>query len=298
MPTLTVITPTYNRRDYLKQCWESLMQQSCMDFQWLIIDDGSSDNTDDMVHKFQQNTTTFTIDYYYKENGGKHTALNYAHPYIKGKYVVILDSDDKLTEDAVETILNAWKQYESNQQVGEIVFLKGFTKDDPICYGEIENTPIDMLHVRRISKHGRDCCDTYRTSLFVQYPFKVFPNERFIGEGSAFLFIEMSCLGVYINKVIYLCEYQENGLTNAGRKMRILNPKGGMYNSKVYMNKRLPLKIRVKKGILYSCYGKFANVPFVTELKENEYKILTLLTHIPGLVLYGYWKKKYLNGDR
>ena len=298
MPLLTVITPTYNRREYLKQCWESLMKQSCMDFQWLIIDDGSSDNTNDIVHQFQQSTSGFPIDYYYKENGGKHTALNYAHPYIKGKYVVILDSDDQFTEDAVESVLDSWKEYEPNQAVGEIVFLKGFTVDDPICYGEVENKPVDMLQVKRISKHGRDCCDTYRTSLFVKYPFKVFPNEKFIGEGSAFLFIEMECLGVYINKVIYLCEYQENGLTNSGRKMRVMNPLGGMYNSKVYMNKRLPFKTRVKKGILYSCYADFAGISFGKLLKENDYKLLTVLTYLPGKVLYRYWKKKYLNGDK
>lgn len=297
MPSLTVITPTYNRHDYLKKCWKSLTKQSCKDFQWLIVDDGSSDNTDAMVNDLQQLTSSFQIDYYYKENGGKHTALNYSHPYIKGKYVVILDSDDRFTEDAVETILNAWKQYEDNIQVGEIVFLKGFTEDDPICYGEIENRPVDMLKVKRIHKHGRDCCDTYRTSLFIEYPFKVFPNERFIGEGSAFLFIDMSCLGVYVNKVIYLCEYQENGLTNAGRKMRVLNPWGGMYNSKVYMNKRLPLKTRIKKGILYSCYGEFAGVSFGTLMKDNDYKLLTLLTYLPGTALYHYWKNKYLKED-
>lgn len=294
MPELTIITATYNRADSLSDCWNSLKEQSCMDFQWLIIDDGSTDDTEKAVSYFQRETPDMCIDYVYKKNGGKHTALNKAHQYIKGKYVVILDSDDTLTPDAVDLILKTWHQYEWQKEVGQVIFLKGYSENNPVCYVEHENIPVDTLKEPRIGKTGRDCCDTFRTELFVKHLFPEFGGERFIGEGSSFLFIELESKGVYINKVIYLCDYREDGLTKAGRKMRILNPLGGRYNSKVYMDKRLPLKTRIKKGMLYTCYSKFARISMIQNLKENEYKVLTLLTYMPGVVLYHYWKKKYL----
>lgn len=293
MVKLTIITPTYNRGDCLKDCWNSLKKQSCKDFQWLIVDDGSSDNTESIVASFSQEISEIIIDYVYKKNGGKHTALNESHSYIKGNYILILDSDDRLISTAVEQVLSVCDKYEKNKEVGQFIFLKGYTVEEPICYVEHEDTIVDTLVERRISIHGRDCCDVYRTDLFIAHPFPVFENERFIGEGAAFLGIELESKAVYINKVIYICEYREDGLTKAGRKLRIQNPLGGMYNSKVYMNRRLPIKLRIKKGILYASYSKFAKKSFSYILMDNNYKILTVLTYLPGICLYRYWKRKY-----
>lgn len=294
MPMLTIITATYNRAKSLSECWKSLRNQTCKDFQWLIVDDGSTDNTGEVVLGFQSDAPDMCIDYIYKVNGGKHTALNKSHEYIKGQYVVTLDSDDRFTVDAVEQILSAWEKYSTCADIGQIIFLKGFSETDPICYVEHENIPLNVLKEPRIGKKGRDCCDTFRTSLFIKHPFPVFEGERFIGEGSSFLFIEMESKGVYINKVIYLCDYLEDGLTKAGRKMRIMNPQGGRFNSRAYMDKRLPIKTRIKKGILYVCYSKFAHIGFRRIVKENENKRLTLISYVPGVILYHYWKKKFL----
>ena len=293
MPTLTIITATYNRVECLKSCYESLKRQLCKDFQWLIIDDGSTDNTKEVVDYFVAESPDMCIDYVYKENGGKHTALNASHEYIKGKYVVMLDSDDRFTCDAVKSLIDTWKKYEDNKNVGQVIFLKGYSVKKPICYVRHENTPLNTLREPRIGVTGRDCCDSYRTSLFVKYRFPEFEGEKFIGEGAAFLFIEMESLGVYINKVIYLCAYRADGLTNAGRKMRLMNPKGGRYNSKLYMDSRIPFKTRMRKGILYVCYSRLSKVGAVKTIRENEYKLLTLLCYIPGLVLYFFWKHKY-----
>ena len=100
--TITVFTPTYNRAYILPKLYESLKKQTCMNFEWLIIDDGSTDDTSEVVKTFK--TDKFPILYYYKKNGGKHTAMNYSHPYINGDLLFIVDSDDVLTNDAIETI--------------------------------------------------------------------------------------------------------------------------------------------------------------------------------------------------
>ena len=295
MPKLTVITPTYNRASCLEGCWESLKRQSCTDFQWLIVDDGSTDDTAAVVAGFRESKPEFTVDYVSKENGGKHTALNAAHPHICGEYVVILDSDDRLVDTAVEEILRGWQPYEENSEVGRLIFLKGYTRDEPICYVEHENAIVDTLVEPRIGITGRDCCDTFRTELFVKHPFPVFPGERFLGEGAAFFFMELESKGVYVNKVIYLCDYREDGLTKAGKKMRLMNPLGGRYNSMVYMHKRLPMKTRLKKATLYVCYSKFSGIGLKKTLSDNEHKWLTVLALIPGWALYVYWKRRYFS---
>lgn len=293
MIELSIITPTYNRADCLKSCWQSLCAQTRMGFQWLIVDDGSTDNTAAVVSELQVKTSGFSIDFIQKTNGGKHTALNYSHPYLRGEYVVVLDSDDTLTPNAVETILEKWAQFARNSEVGRIIFLKGFTVSEPICRVAHSGIPIDTLKEPRIGTVGRDCCDTFRTELFTKHRFPEFEGEKFIGEGAAFFPMELESKGVYFNEVLYLCSYREDGLTKAGRKMRIANPRGGMYNSKIYMNPRLPLKTRVKKGILYSCYANFADVAFCKLLRENPYKFLTLLTWLPGRLLAAYWRRKH-----
>ena len=295
MPMLTILTATYNRADCLSACWNSLREQTCGDFQWLIIDDGSTDQTREVVQSFRDAAPEMNIEYHYKENGGKHTALNAAHPHIKGEYVVTLDSDDTLTPNAVEQILSAWERYKADSTVGRVIFLKGFSEDKPICYVKNENVVLDTLTEPRICISGRDCCDTFRTELFVKYPFPVFPGERFIGEGAAFLHMELESLGVYVNQVIYLCDYRTDGLTKAGRKMRLQNPRGGMYNSLLYMNRRLPMKTRIKKAILYACYCRFAGVSLKQALENNEYKAMTVLAWLPGTGLAAYWKKRYFN---
>ena len=96
---LTVLTPTYNRAYTLTKVYESLAKQTKQNFQWLIIDDGSSDGTEELIMSFPK--TGFELEYHKKSNGGKHTALNYSHQFIKGEMVVILDSDDYLTDDAI-----------------------------------------------------------------------------------------------------------------------------------------------------------------------------------------------------
>lgn len=295
MPTLTIITPTYNRAGCLEDCWESLKNQTSMDFQWLVSDDGSTDDTAALVARIRRENPGFCIDYIRKENGGKHTALNAAHPLIRGKYVLVLDSDDRLTPTAVEQVLDAWSRYESNPAVGQVIFLKGYTEEEPICYVEHEDTVVDTLEEPRIGATGRDCADSFRTDLFIKHPFPEFPGERFLGEGAAFFYIELESKGVYINRVIYLCDYREDGLTKAGKKMRLRNPLGGRYNSTVYMHPRLPLKTRVKKAMLYVCYSHFAGLSLGRILAENPYKVLTALALLPGTVVYVYWKKRYFS---
>ncbi len=292
--SLSIITPSYNRGNMLKNCFESLRFQSNYDFEWIVVDDGSMDDTRSVMEYISNEHIPFEIRYIWKENGGKHTALNAAHPYIHGKYVLILDSDDTLTSDAVETVLNGWSKYDANADIGIVIFLKQLS-DGTICArGKAEDIVIDVLNQKRICNVASDCCEVIRTELFKKYPFPVFDGERFLAETALWYRAGLDAKCVYINRPIYICEYLEGGLTKSGKKMRIRNCHGGMYTSYLRMNQRCALKERIKAGLLYVCYGCFAKISIAEMLKKAKgCRCWTLMCLIPGTALYFYWKPLY-----
>ena len=116
MKTLTIFTPTYNRADILNKAYKSLKRQTNKDFIWLVVDDGSIDNTEDVV-KGWIDENIIEIKYIKKENGGKHTAYNVAVENTSTELIMIaLDSDDYLSDDAVEIILDTWGTH--NTKIG------------------------------------------------------------------------------------------------------------------------------------------------------------------------------------
>ena len=180
MSTITVFTPAYNRAHTLERAFKSLLNQTSKDFEWLIIDDVSTDNTAELVHSFISKAD-FNIRYYKKENGGRHTAVNFSYPLLRTKYVVTLDSDDELVSNAIEKMIVTWKsipvdEYDrfwcisgreqssvSHKMVGKpypngINKLKGRKQRKAIlkCKGE---------------KH---CCR--KVSIHIQYPFPEYPD--------------------------------------------------------------------------------------------------------------------------
>lgn len=289
---LSIITPAYNRGHLLQNCYESLLRQSDKDFQWIIVDDGSTDNTRDVAASFD--TKDFEITYVQKENGGKHTALNAAHCHIRGKYVLILDSDDTLTEDAVASVRDAWDRWETQENVGMLTFLKGHSVSEPDCVVSDYEKPVDILRYRRTSFYGSDCCEVIRSALFLKYPFPIYEGERFISECALWNRVGMTHKCVYINQVIYLFEYLEGGLTKSGRAMRIRNPRGGMFTSDLRMQSKNYLTQRLKYGMLYSCYGFFDGLTPIQILGKTQHKWLCWICIVPGYVLYRYWKYKYM----
>ena len=267
------------------------MGQTDQRFEWILVDDGSTDNTPALVESFRDHS--FPLQYLRKENGGKHTALNAAHPYLHGKYVLLLDSDDCLTEDAVEQVLTAWSRWEAVPEIGLVTFLKGTDPEHPNCYAPDENVPVSINGYRRVRVRSSDACEVIRTELFRQYPFPVYPGERFIAEGALWTRVGWTHKCVYVNRVIYLCEYLADGLTRAGRAMRIKNPRGVMFNANLGMRRDNPLKSRLKCGLLYTCHGFFAKMGYAEMRRSCDSKGLMTLCFPFGWVQYRLWKKKY-----
>ena len=289
---VSVITPVYNRAELLNKCFKSLVDQTNYDFEWIIIDDGSTDNSLEVARSFKAD---FPIKVITKKNGGKHTALNASHSYISGDYVLMLDSDDRLITSAVDDAIKGWEKYDNQEEIGIVTFLKGVDEQHPSCmaFPEDEGNPVDIIRYQRKRISSNDACEIIRTELFIKYPFPVFEDEKFIAEGALWTRVGLTHKCVYINKVIYLADYLDGGLTKLGKPLRVHNPNGGMYTSNLGMNKKNFLKSRIKNGLLYNCYSFFAKKSFKETFQQSDSKLLMCLCRPFGFALYLLWKKKY-----
>ena len=295
---ITIITPTYNRKNQLIKLADSLINQTNQSFQWLIIDDGSTDGTERILERIPKGK--FTVKYYRKENGGKHTALNYSHQFIKGDYVCIVDSDDTLTPNAINEINNAIKKYGDNKKIGCISFPRGATVESPFNQFLGDDTIANHIDFRINKKRGGDCFEVLRTQIFTSISFPEHKGETFMSEGYLWMNVAKKYDTVYINKVIYISKYLDGGLTRSGRSLRIRCPLGGMDNSNAYLAKnkkaKLKLKYKIKQSILFDCYSLFANYSMREAIKKCNNSLLALLCYPLGYALHMYWKNKYDKG--
>lgn len=289
---LTIITPVYNRVSLLEQCYRSLCRQSDRDFEWILVDDGSTDGSGDAAEAFAADL--FPITVIRKANGGKHTAINAAIPHIRGEYVLFLDSDDTLTEEAVSAVRTGWSAHGADPRVGIVTFLKGTDRDHPVCTVADFDVPVDILRYRRQRLLRTDCCEVIRSSLLRQYPFPEFPGERFLAECALWNRVARTSRCVYRREIIYLCEYRPDGLTSAGRSLRIRNPLGGMFTSELRIHPNNTLSQRCKYAMLYCCYGFFAGLsPGAILRRDRGCLWLKTLALLPGYGLYLRWSRQH-----
>lgn len=298
MNSLTIFTPTFNREKTLLKAYESLCNQTVKNFTWLIIDDGSTDNTKQTVKKFVEEKK-LDIKYIQKENGGKHTAWNMALDMIKTELVLVLDSDDTLTQDAVEVVNSKWKMFKHIKDLSGLFFLRKYPTGEPVSdYFKIHGQVTNGLECLLRNNHQGDYCFVFITKVLKRYPFKTFKGEKFIGETSILTKMALENNAVYFNEVIYISDYYEDGLTKQGRAMRINNPLGGMEYANVHLDKRIPSKVRMKSAILYAVYGLFAKKGLINILKESNGPLLVSILSPISICIYIYWKIKFRKNRR
>lgn len=293
MKKITIVTPIYNRANIIERLYESLKKQINKDFIWMIVDDGSTDNIDELVHKFE-NEKKVDITYIKKENGGKHTALNLGISMVKTELVFIVDSDDWLVENAINIIINKFKLVDKSRNICGITFLrkneneeingKKFKKDG------MEGSYID---VRINKKIDGDKAEVFYTEIIKQFPFPVFAEEKFLGEDVVWIQMALKYNMIYYNIPVYVGEYLNDGLTKNRRTNNVKSPRGASYRGNIFMNKKCKLDARIKGCLSYIVYGKFANIGFLSLLKNTQYKIIFLLFYIPSIIIYKIWRKKY-----
>lgn len=292
---LAILTPTFNRGGVLRNLYESLKRQTCKDFEWIIVDDGSSDNTQDIVKKWIAEDE-ICVRYLYKENGGKHTALNFAIKQMESKLTFIVDSDDILTDDAVETILRYHRRYEDETNLCGYAFLRAYP-DGKINGKEfIPDEKVASYIDARINSDDTmaDKAEVFKTACLKEFPFPEYPGERFLGEDIVWVRMARKYMMVHINKAIYIGNYLEDGLTKNRRLNNIKSPVGCMNRAKEFMMPDIDKKHRMKATLQHIIYGKFANVSVSAIIGDSPDKKLTLICLVPGLILQKIWKRKFV----
>lgn len=290
MKNITVLTPTYNRGKLLQNLYKSLCVQDCKDFEWLIIDDGSSDNTEEYIKEIIKQTD-FLITYYKKENGGKHTALNYAYKYIKTPLTFIVDSDDVLTSDAISTISKVYCTYRNENDLCGFSFLRGKPNGGYLSTSGVPQDGMKASFVEcRINKSiGGDMAEVWFTECLKEYPFPEFKGEKFLGEDIIWIKMAQKYEMRFFNKVIYISDYLNDGLTSNRRRHNINSPNGCVARAEAFLNSKSKLKAKIKAMLQYQVYGKFAGRSNGDLLRNTKKKALYICCFIPAQVLYIKW---------
>lgn len=289
---ITVLTPTFNRGNLLNKCYVSLMKQTNKNFKWLIVDDGSTDNTEDIVTEWMKEKK-IKIQYLKKKNGGKHRAINYAVDYIDSDLVIILDSDDWLVNDAIEKIINLYHEYKDNDEICGFTFLKKYPNNE--LMGDIfpNEGRYNFIRWRVNGVVSGDQCDIVYTHFLKKYPFTEYANEKYIGESTLWiklgLYYDMICK----NEAIYVADYLDDGLTKNGRILRLNSPNGSMEYANLCTLKQCSIKRKITYSPLYTAYGLISNKKIIDILKRSNNKIMIFLTLPIGIFLKIYWSKKY-----
>ena len=213
---LTIFTPTYNRRHTLKRLYDSLDNQTCYQFEWLIVDDGSTDETKELIEELiRLNSNKFKIRYYYQENSGKHVANNLGLKKAKGNLFTCLDSDDWLYSNAVEFII---EKFNTNYEVNGFIALDTF--DDGRIVGEElpRKKEINWINLRYVEKVKGDKCYVFKTNVIKQFPFPQYGNSRHMPPSYQLVDYSKHYSFYLFNTPIKYVEYQEDGITSNVRK--------------------------------------------------------------------------------
>lgn len=290
MATLTIFTPAYNRAHTLPRTYQSLQEQDCKDFVWLIVDDGSSDNTKQLVEEWQRQDNGFEIQYIYKENGGMHTAHNTAYENINTELNVCIDSDDELAKGAVKCILDIWSRMDQKKYAGIIGL------DADMNTGKIIGTkfPEDMKEttLRGVYDNGGsgDKKLVYRTDIMKKLPpYPVFPGEKYVSLGWKYQLCDQKYKLITTNTVLCNVEYQQDGSSMNMLRQYLKNPNGFAFIRRENMKYIKSIKRNFIDCIHYVSSSVIAgNRKYIS---ESPKKFMTVLAIPFGYMLTGYIRK-------
>ena len=289
MPFISILTPTYNRGKLLLPLYESLKNLTFEDFEWLIVDDGSEDDTEQyalswIAHNIEN--AEFPICYIKKSNGGKHTAINRGVREANGELILILDSDDTLPEDSLATIAQYYEQCKGYKDCAGVCGLMshhdgqligtGFPKDPmyesalQFRYAEKSNVTGDLLEI-------------YKTSVMREFPFPEIENEKFCPESLVWNRIANKYKLFCFNKVVYYRDYLEGGLTSKIVRIRMNSPIASTMTYAEMLDYNISLKWKIRSAINY---WRFKYCITNKSLKAPAVKWYWKVFQIIGLIMH------------
>ena len=275
---ISVITPIYNRASFLPGLFESLCHQTTKDFEWIIVDDGSTDDVRGAVENFLFDG--FDVRLYQKENGGKHTAINMGISEAKGELTLILDSDDELPKDAIATILDAYQQIKGKHDFAGVCGYMAHRDGQVIGYPllEVDASEIDVRYKYHVCG---DMCEVFRTDVLREFPFPELKGERFCPECLVWNRIARKYRLHVFPKVVYLRDYLDGGLTDNIVKIRMNSPVASMMTYAEMLDIEIPWSQKMKAAINYYRFKACLTVEHAREVCCN----------IPTVPLAWRWTK-------
>lgn len=289
---ITIFTPTYNRAYALKNSYEAMKRQTQSNFIWLIVDDGSTDNTKEVVEEWQKEAHSFRIDYVYKENGGLQSGYFEALKHVETELCGCIDSDGYLVDDAIESIQNIWNSPRDNKIAG-VMGLDAYVGGDVI--GGL--LPEDMKRINLIDldirQHRKsDRVFFIKTEIYksVQPP-KRYPGEKTMNESYLLFSVAKEYDFLVLNKPICMAIYDENGLTAQGWRRYFMKPN-------TYVDWRLflltfdhtPLSFKIRNTLHYIAECRIARRKV---FRDTPHKVMTLLLYPAGILYYLLLRFKY-----
>ena len=297
MAVVTILTATYNRREKLKDLFDSLQNQTNYNFKWLIVDDGSVDDTENCVQQFMLRGK-FPIQYIKKENGGKHSALNLGMGSVFTPLTFIVDSDDLLVPNAVDIICQYYEKYQTvlhDEKIGAFSFLKSQGSDKPLVKAPKDEMVSSYVKIRIKENRPGDMAEVFVTSVLQQFSFPKFENEKFLSEDVVWIQIGLKYQYVFVNKIIYQCDYLSDGLSTNDKSMKFASPLGSMMRGKMLMSRGCGLRALLKGAIIYECYKFEVNgkLPICLQIEKLYEKMLCFLLKPLGLYFNKKWKRGF-----
>lgn len=290
MNIITVFTPTFNRGYILCKLYESLCKQTSQDFVWLIVDDGSTDNTKELIISWK-NEKKIKIEFIVKKNGGKHTAINSGIKLCTTPLFVCVDSDDLLTEDAIKILCNHWKNEEQQNILGFYGMQGDFSG-----YPTGRNWPTTTKYARMNELYNKykyigETIMVFRSDILKNYAFPVYDNEKFVTESALYDQIDRILPMRLINEIVYLSGYLDDGYTAQGMTLHLRNPKGYAHFLKQRAVLNDSLRMRLKCAIKYYSWIKVNNIQ---DSLFHEIKVPYWLK-LCGRLLSIFFMKKYID---
>lgn len=280
---ITVFTPSYNRKKELKNLYESLLRQNYNDFEWLIVDDGSSDNTKEYIDLLLKENK-IKINYVYKENGGKQSAYNKGLDCANGDIFLCIDSDDILKDNILKTINDDFKKIKMNKKIGGVIYVQSYINDKDKIIGssfEEDNAIYNYFDIYHKLNVTGDKLIVLKTEVAKEYYFPLIKGEKFIPEALIFNRISDKYDLLCRNIIAAHKEYLEGGYSNNYFNLVKRNPKGNMlYFKELYLKEKSIYNIYG-----YILFGIYSKTKFKELVNNFSNKFMVVVMYIPVLII-------------
>ena len=288
---ITILTPTFNRAHLLPRLFESLTHQTDFNFEWLVMDDGSTDGTSDLFAGKTFLSAPFPIRYYRQKNGGKHRALNAGVKQAKGNFIFIADSDDWLLPQSVAIVGQHASAIADDNTFAGVAGLDVF--DDERIVGT--GLPQDIIDCNAMDIRYRyhvdgDLKEVFKTTVLQEFPFPEIQDEKFCPEQLVWFRIAQKYKLRYFNTPIYVAEYQPNGITASIIRVRMLAPQATCMMYAEMLAYKIPFKEKIKAAINFWRFKACAPSRVMITTLKGGWRWCYLI----GMLLH--WRDKKLVG--